>query len=114
MKQHLTRVTRNEKLTFEQYTTLLAQVEACMNSRPLCPLTEDVEDLDYLTPGHFLTGSPMMSLPQEDHTEQNIDLRTKWKRVELMHQHIWNRWSKEYLHQLQTKCKWRNPTDNMQ
>ncbi|KAJ2948490.1 hypothetical protein O0L34_g7738 [Tuta absoluta] len=113
MKFHLMRVMGNYKLDFEQLATLLTQIEACMNSRPLCPLTEDPEDLNYLTPGHFLTGRPMMSLPQENISERDLDIRNRWKIIELMHQHIWNRWSKEYLHQLQVKCKWLKPTPNL-
>ncbi|XP_026317449.1 uncharacterized protein LOC113228388 [Hyposmocoma kahamanoa] len=113
MKYHLMRVLGEQKLDFEQFTTLLAQIEACLNSRPLCPLTEDVDDLDYLTPGHFVTGTPVMSVPQDNCNEKTIDLRNKWKITELMHQHIWQRWSNEYLHQLQTKSKWLKPKENL-
>ena len=113
MKYHLKRVLGEQKLDFEQFTTLLTQIEACMNSRPLCPLTENIEDLDVLTPGHFLTGTSMLSLPQECCNENQIDLRNKWKLTEQLHQHIWRRWSKEYLHQLQTKCKWLRPKPNI-
>lgn len=113
MKYHLVRVLGEQKLDYEQFTTLLTQIEACMNSRPLCPLTEDVSDLDCLTPGHFLTGSPMMSLPQEPCHENKIDLRNKWKLTECMQQQFWRRWSTEYLHQLQTKSKWLHPKENI-
>lgn len=114
LKHHLKRVLGEQKLTFEQFTTLLCQVEACLNSRPLCPITEDPEDLDYLTPGHFLTGTPIMSLPQKEQTSKTLDVRNRWKLVELMNQHLWNRWSKEYLNQLQERSKWQRPKDNIQ
>ncbi|CAG9132520.1 unnamed protein product [Plutella xylostella] len=113
-KRILKTVLGEQKLTFEQFSTLLCQVEACLNSRPLSPLTEDPEDLDYLTPGHFLTGSPTMSLPQQELTTRTLDIRNRWKLVELMTQHFWNRWSKECLSQLQLRSKWRSPKENIQ
>ncbi|XP_075991105.1 uncharacterized protein LOC142986474 [Anticarsia gemmatalis] len=113
MKYHLHRVLGEQKLTFEQFTTLLNQIEACLNSRPLCPLTEDVEDLEYLTPGHFLIGGPLLSLPQQEQNFAEHDLRNRWRLVEQMNVHIWKRWSNEYLHQLQIRSKWQHSTENM-
>lgn len=34
------------------------------HSRPLCPLSEDPNDDDVLTPGHFLVGTSLMSTPE--------------------------------------------------
>lgn len=115
MKHHLKRVHGEQKLTYEQFLTLLTQIEACMNLRPLCQLTEDVEEFDnYLTPGHFLTGGPILSTPQQNIDEKAICLRNRWKLTERMHQQIWKRWSEEYLTQLQTRSKWQKPSENLQ
>ena len=54
VKFHLKRVIGETLLTFEEMSTLLVQIEACLNSRPLTPLTDDASDLTALTPGHFL------------------------------------------------------------
>jgi len=48
VKYHLHRVVGDTLLTYEEMTTFLSQVEAVLNSRPLCPLTEDPDDLNVL------------------------------------------------------------------
>ena len=42
-------------MTFEEMSTTLCQIEACLNSRPLVPLnTVDENVVEVLTPGHFI------------------------------------------------------------
>jgi len=53
VKHHLRRVVRDQKMTFEEFTTLLCNVEACLNSRPLAPLTDTVDDYDPSRPVIF-------------------------------------------------------------
>ncbi|XP_045537342.1 uncharacterized protein LOC106718523 [Papilio machaon] len=63
MKGHLKRVLTTN-LTFEEMSTLLCQVEACLNSRPLTPIDDsDVDNVDPLTPGHFLVGEALKIVP---------------------------------------------------
>lgn len=52
MKYHLRRVISDAKLTYEEMTTMLAQVEACLSSRPLHALSNP-EDVAVLTRGIF-------------------------------------------------------------
>ncbi|KAL0861024.1 hypothetical protein ABMA27_009546 [Loxostege sticticalis] len=115
MKFHLRRVLGDQKLTYEEFQTLLTQIEACMNSRPLCPLTEDPDEFqNCLTPGHFLTGSPVMSLPISDYSDDRaINLRRRWQLTENMLQQFWKTWSYEYLTQLQGRSKWNESTKNI-
>ena len=63
MKFHLRRVVGNAKFNFEEFYTLLCQVEAVLNSRPLCPLSNDPDNLQVLTPGHFLIGTSLLAPP---------------------------------------------------
>lgn len=116
LKHHLRRVLGEQKLTYEEFTTLLTKIEACMNSRPLCPLTEDPEEFyNYLTPGHFLTGSPILTLPLSDYSDvKTIDIRRRWQLTENMLQQFWKSWSNEYLTQLQSRSKWNKPMKNIQ
>lgn len=64
-KHHLKRVLDEQKLTYEEFCTLLTQIQACLKSRPLYELTENPED-DYLTAGHFLVEGSLLSPPTTD------------------------------------------------
>ncbi|XP_044760248.1 uncharacterized protein LOC123317705 [Coccinella septempunctata] len=64
IKYHLKRTIGNHTLTYEELSTLLCQIEACLNSRPLIALSEDTEEIDVITPGHFLIGHPLKAIPE--------------------------------------------------
>uniref|UniRef100_A0A6V7JH80 Integrase catalytic domain-containing protein n=1 Tax=Bracon brevicornis TaxID=1563983 RepID=A0A6V7JH80_9HYME len=64
MKRHLAIVTQGKVLTFEEYNTLLTNVEAVLNCRPLTPLTNDPNDLSVLTPPYFLIGDSLIQAVQ--------------------------------------------------
>ena len=41
---------------------ILAQVEACLNSTPLTPLSQPEDGIKVLTLGHFIIGRPLEAL----------------------------------------------------
>lgn len=106
-KNHLKRVVGDTALNFEEMCTVLAQIEAVMNSRPLTPVSNDPNDLSYLTPGHFLVGDSLTAIPQQDVRQVPINRLSRWQRINQIYQHFWKRWSSEYLQQLQQRTKWR-------
>ncbi|UYV72564.1 hypothetical protein LAZ67_9003720 [Cordylochernes scorpioides] len=112
MKYHLKRTMVSALLNFKELTTLLAQIEACLNSRPLCPLFEDPEDLQALTPGHFLIGGSLTALPDEDDIIA-MSLPNRWQLIQKLMNHFWTRWSQEYVSQLQQRSKWYKPQPNI-
>ncbi|KAJ0176241.1 hypothetical protein K1T71_008415 [Dendrolimus kikuchii] len=113
-KYHLLRVLGNCHLTYEELYTTLTQIEAILNSRPLTPLSSDPADLMPLTPGHFLIGRTFTSLPQSDQQQNSTSSLTRYERIEKLRQHFWERWSKEYVSELQQRTKWRSNTDGLQ
>lgn len=114
-KYHLHRVIGKQNLTFEEYYTLLTQVEACVNSRPICPLSDDPNDLVALTPAHFLIGEPIITLIEPHNLNDVQPWRLKrWQMVQQLHQHWWDRWHKEYITALSQRPKWRNNEPNIQ
>ncbi|XP_011174545.2 uncharacterized protein LOC105206774 [Solenopsis invicta] len=48
MKRHLYTITQGKVLTYEEFNTLVAEIEAVLNSRPLTPLTSDPSDFNHL------------------------------------------------------------------
>lgn len=64
VKFHLRRTVGELLMTLEEFTTLLNQIEAILNSRPLEPINDDPEDISALTLGHFIIGSALTTLPE--------------------------------------------------
>lgn len=105
-KKHLIRCIGDTQLTYEEFSTLLCQIEACLNSRPIARLSDDPNDLVSLTPGHFLVGAPLVAPPQEDLCDTQTNRLNRWSMVQKFQQHIWRRWQQEYLHTLLNRPKW--------
>ncbi|GFU51371.1 uncharacterized protein TNCV_4752371 [Trichonephila clavipes] len=70
-KFYLKRVVGNIRLTYEEFLTVIIQIEGMLNSRPLVPLSSDLDDLNVLTPSHFLIGRSITSIVEPDLTDLN-------------------------------------------
>ncbi|XP_069361895.1 uncharacterized protein [Maniola hyperantus] len=106
VKRHLRRVLGLTYLDYEEMNTLLIQIEAILNSRPITPLSDDPSDLYPLTPAHFLIGRSLLFAPQTQISCSRISSLARFHRIELLKQHFWGRFSNEYITLLQQKTKW--------
>lgn len=97
VKYHMKRVIGDTTLTYEELATVLGQVEACLNSRPLSRVDTESEGFDALTPGQFLVGEPLLTIPDYDFESSNIGSLRRWQLAQRMMQTFWRRWSQEYL-----------------
>ena len=84
-------------LTFEEFITVLTQVEACLNSRPLTPVN---------SPDHFLIGRALTSLPDPQMSYRSVSLLKRWHLCQNLIRHFWERWCNEYLCTLKKYNKW--------
>lgn len=106
MKKHLKRVVGAQLLNYEQLATVLAKISACLNSRPITPMSSDPSDFQTLTPGHFLTGQQILGPYETLLKEIPMNRLTAWQRVQKMQHDFWDRWSKEYVSEQQRRNKW--------
>ncbi|XP_030767150.1 uncharacterized protein LOC115890927 [Sitophilus oryzae] len=111
-KYHIKRILSQAYLTFEDMYTLLVEVEACLNSRPLTQISNDPLDFSLLTPSHFLIGDSLLAIPETNIIEANVSRLNHYQRLKQIHQHFWQRWSREYLSTLQTRSKWKTSQQN--
>ncbi|XP_062557443.1 uncharacterized protein LOC134222316 [Armigeres subalbatus] len=104
-KFHILRVLGGNPVSHEDFTTLLAQVEGCLNSRPLTALSDDPLDLESLTPAHFLVGASLHALPDPDLGDVQLNRLSRFQLIQRQLQDFWKRWRREYLSQLQARGK---------
>lgn len=107
-KYHLRRVIGNKSCTYEQFLTVLIEIEAILNSRPIYALSDDLNDTQALTPGHFLIGDPFkvpISIEPPEITKPSVVML--WNELQEMKNHFWKRWLSEYIPTLQKRGKWR-------
>ncbi|XP_062143168.1 uncharacterized protein LOC133850923 [Drosophila sulfurigaster albostrigata] len=102
------KATSTSKYTFEELSTLLAKIEACLNSRPISPMSEDPSDLLALTPGHFLIGGPLISVLEPPINQPATSILNRWQRLKALHQQFCFRWKDEYLKELHKRTKWQS------
>ena len=90
IKKVMTTIMKDTILTDHQLITLLAGVESILNNRPLTSISDDINDMEALTPNHALVGhhrnwNSMGNFPEE------LTSRKRWKQAQVLKDHFWNR-----------------------
>ena len=102
VKLSLKKCLRNSRLSFEELGTVLVDVEAVLNSRPLTYVYDEMEER--LTPSHLVIGRRILSSPSISSSvnsgdkEESLTKRARFLQRTL--DHFWNRWRSEYLTEL--------------
>ncbi|XP_062710030.1 uncharacterized protein LOC134288640 [Aedes albopictus] len=71
-KSLLKKVLCETSLSYEELTTVVVQIEAILNSRPMTQLTCDPNDLTALTPAHFLVSRELTAYPEPSYEEVKV------------------------------------------
>ena len=93
--------------------TVLSETDSILNIRPLTSISDNIGDLEPLTPNHFLIGQSSPNKNFANIIEKNVNSHTKWKSVEAVPNIYWKRWIKEYLPLLTLQSKWTKHRENM-
>ena len=93
-------------VTRETLRTVFAEVMGILNSRPLCPSRDDPSDREPITSSHLLQQRQGMSLPLGAFQNEDLHSRKQCRRGQLLSNHFWTRWQREYLPLLQECNKW--------
>lgn len=107
-KSTIKKVLGRASVNLSTLQTIIVEVEAVLNDRPLTYVSSDINDAEALTPAHLLYGRRITTLPHESVDEDEIsdpsyapsqatDVLKRSKRVALLIQHFWTRWRQEYL-----------------
>ena len=106
---------QNVNLTHDVLCTLMAEVSAIVNSRPLVPVSTDPDLPFVLSPNVLLTQK--FTSGSDDSYLSDIDrkdmLKAEWKRSQGLANQFWKRWQSEYLHLLQPRRKWNRESPNV-
>ncbi|GFT74763.1 integrase catalytic domain-containing protein [Trichonephila clavipes] len=112
-KHHLYRTLVNSKITFEEFETIISQIEGILNSRPLVPLSDNINEYEVLTPGHFKIGRPISAIPEPAILDISDNRLSRWQYTTKCVQTIWKRWKNDYVNHLQQRNKWQFEKNNV-
>ena len=117
VKRCLRKVLHNRKISLEELRTLLKEIEARVNNRPLTYVSEGLDEPEPLTPSHLLTGGRVEPVPVIQHNDLQVDpdfnpepggltqaqLATKFSKLTKVLER-WNKvWKEDYLTSLRER-----------
>lgn len=106
MKHYLKRTVGSHTLSAEEFTTVLGQVEACLNSRPIAGFSHDPDDLFYLSLGHFLIRTSLIIPTDTTALDIKSSVLMHWRFVQYCTSIIRKKvWQSDYLRSLQRRYK---------
>ncbi|XP_058811251.1 uncharacterized protein LOC131676146 [Topomyia yanbarensis] len=112
-KKHMKASIGTSVLLKDDLETLITQIESCLNSRPLTQLSSEPEDLEILTPGHFLVHRPLVATAEPSYEAIPTNRLDRYQQNQEFVRRIWKRWSTDYLSGLLPRTKWTFQRDNI-
>ena len=104
-KKSLKKILGRSFITLSELQTLVVEIEAILNDRPLTYISSDIQDDTPLTPAHLLYGRRITSLPYQANGDEiddptygdDSELRRRNNLQATILERFWSRWRHEYL-----------------
>ena len=110
-KTHLRKTLKTSLVSYEEFNTVLAEVESVVNCRPLTYVGDELHCEEPLTPSHLLVGYKLNALPvpeellEHDATYRDpVKVNKRYKYLLSLIAKFQSAWSKDYL--LSLKQSW--------
>ncbi len=101
VKQSMYKVIGCSTLTFKQLRSVLLDVEITLNNRPLCYVEDEITPI--LTPNSMMMLDSNFIPDREVDDDANPDLVKRMKYLRSVKDHVWSRWTTEYLRSLRER-----------
>ncbi|XP_073718037.1 uncharacterized protein [Misgurnus anguillicaudatus] len=103
-----------QTVTEEVLRTVLIEIEGILNAKPIGYTSSDIADPDPVTPNILLMGRRDASLPQVIYQDAKLLSKRRWRHSQVLADHFWMQFIRNYLPSLQTRQKWMSEKDNLQ
>ncbi|XP_074645828.1 uncharacterized protein LOC141902087 [Tubulanus polymorphus] len=105
-KRAIYAILKNADVNDEELMSAFTGAEALINSRPLTYQSASPDDDVPLTPNHFLFSQMEGQFATDTVDEKDFSPRRRWRHVQELMKHFWQRWMREWLPQLNSRKKW--------
>ncbi|XP_064614545.1 uncharacterized protein LOC135478203 [Liolophura sinensis] len=100
-------------LTWNEMATVFAEVQCLVDSRPIGFTPKNPNDIQPLTPNHFVLGRATPAVHQGPFQETR-NLRKRFEFVQMLVQQFWKRFVHEYIPTLTKRSKWQRKGRQLQ
>ena len=104
----------NADVNDEELMTAFTGAESLINSRPLTYQSANPADDIPLTPNHFLQGQIGGKFAPEADEDISDNPKRRWRRIQELTRHFWQRWMREWVSSLNSRKKWYQSQKNLQ
>ena len=74
----------------ETLRTVFAEVMFILNSLPMCPASDDPNDMEALTPNHLLLQRRNLVMPPGVFTKEELYTRKQWRHAQFLADCFWS------------------------